>query len=38
MKSRYDLMINSNQRASDGSFYKDVMTFKINKLRLTESP
>ena len=38
MKSRYDLMEKSNQRASDGTFYPDVMSFKIKNFRFTETP
>ena len=38
MKSRYDLMEDSNIKAEDGTFYPDVMTFKIKKFRYTETP
>ena len=38
MRSRYDLMKKSSQKASDGTFYPDIMTFKINRFKYNESP
>lgn len=38
MRSRYYLVKNSNTRSSDGSFYKDILTLRMDKFIFSEPP